>query len=338
MAKKKPVRKPVNDPALLRTGLDGFDELTRLIRQLAVDSESRAVRSEPNAYLDLQHLLREVRTLADSGKSAFVTDVSNTTAEKLSENCRIALTSGNYTDLRGRCGTCIKKITGWEPAPWVENTRPPLLIGTVEYVRENRARLTEEYFNHPARVADRAGQKAIRLAVNGVLESLNAMSSSLRKKLVGQGSGEHSEGKEWNKEGLEEAIKQYRATKTMEFLTMKNAIADGEQNAITNAQKLFGRNSIATTLHVSRAMVSNSPEWQSLADELGIERGRGSKQRLLSNQQQPPNYKSLDMDEECLKKALENVSEEEKEEILLQLDDGTMSQAEALARLNPQKG
>jgi len=337
MAKKKPVRKPVTDPALLMTGLSGFDELTRLIRQLAVDSESSAGRGMHNAYDDLRDLLREVRMLADSGRSALMADVSNPTAENLSENCRIALTLENYKDLHSQCGTCIKKITGWQPAPWVENTRPPLLIGTVEGVREKKVRLAKEYFDDPDRVADREGQKAIRSAVNRVLESLNATSSSLRMKLVSQGAGGHSEGKRWVQKDLDEAIKKYRTDNLMGFLEMKKAIADNEPNAINRARKLFGRNSISRILRASPAMVSKSPEWQSLATELGIQRGPVSKRKLLPSQRDHAADGSDETFTEMQQKARENLSEEEMDHIRQQLQDGTMSQAEAFARIDSLK-
>lgn len=331
MARKKPVRRSVIDQGLLLAGLDGIEKLTCLFRQLAIDSESRAADGQPNAYHSLQYLLREVGELAESGRSAFVADVSNATAEKLSQNCRIALNLGDCSTLRKQCGMCTAKIKEWKPARQVESTRAPLLLGTAEEIRKKRARLDEEYFNDPARVADRVGQEAIRLAVSHVLETLNNMSSSLRKQLVSQGSGECSTGRSWTQTALNEAIKKYREDKLEEFLRWKKAIDEDQPNAISEAQKVFGRNSIAKFLRVcSPAMVTKSQEWQSIASDLNLPRGRSGTRKLTPCQRNSVEDEDSEERTQRLEKISIKFSPQEMEDVRQKLSRGEMSTSEAM--------
>jgi hypothetical protein len=85
----------------------------------------------------------------------------------------------------------------------------------------------------------------------------------------------------WTQDDLDAAIRKYKADRAGSYYGLREAVREGRGGAREQAQKRFGRNAIAKALGVkARAMVSKSPAWQEMADELGLPR-KGRKKRPL---------------------------------------------------------
>jgi len=83
----------------------------------------------------------------------------------------------------------------------------------------------------------------------------------------------------WTKADLDEAIREYKAKRASTYNDLVSALKQGKAGAKKSARELFGRNAIVRALGVrSAAMVSGSPVWQAIADELGL-RGRSTAHR-----------------------------------------------------------
>jgi hypothetical protein len=77
--------------------------------------------------------------------------------------------------------------------------------------------------------------------------------------------------KSWIQSNLDSAIRKYVAERAAAFESLRKAVRDDQKGAVEEARRTFGRNSIAIALRVkARAMVSKSPEWQAIADDLGL--------------------------------------------------------------------
>lgn len=81
--------------------------------------------------------------------------------------------------------------------------------------------------------------------------------------------------KSWTQPDLDAAIREYKARRASNYGDLLEGVRAGRTGAKKAAQEMFGRNAIARELGVKApAMVTKSPEWQSLADELGLSRGK----------------------------------------------------------------
>lgn len=85
------------------------------------------------------------------------------------------------------------------------------------------------------------------------------------------GGGDAPEKVPWTQEDLDRAIRQYKAQRSAQYDDIKAGVDRNKKAAKRAAQEVFGRNAIATALGVkSRTMVSKSPVWLSMAEELGL--------------------------------------------------------------------
>jgi hypothetical protein len=83
----------------------------------------------------------------------------------------------------------------------------------------------------------------------------------------------------WTQPDLDNAIREYKAKRASTYSDLVQGVKRGSAVAKESARRLFGRNVIVRELGVkSPAMVTNSPVWQGIANELGL-RGRSSKAR-----------------------------------------------------------
>jgi hypothetical protein len=81
----------------------------------------------------------------------------------------------------------------------------------------------------------------------------------------------------WTQSDLDDAIQEYKAKRASTYTDLVEGVKCGRAGAKKSAQKLFGRNALARALGVrSPAMVTNSPVWQRIANELRL-RGRSRK-------------------------------------------------------------
>jgi hypothetical protein len=81
--------------------------------------------------------------------------------------------------------------------------------------------------------------------------------------------------KSWTQVDLDAAIREYKARRAANYGELVEAVKAGRPGAKKAAQNMFGRNAIARELGVKApAMVTKSPDWQQLADELGLSRGK----------------------------------------------------------------
>ena len=75
----------------------------------------------------------------------------------------------------------------------------------------------------------------------------------------------------WTQTDLDDAIREYKASRSSTYGDLVNGVKLGKAGARKSARKLFGRNAIARALGAKApAMVSNSPVWQEIADELKL--------------------------------------------------------------------
>jgi hypothetical protein len=72
---------------------------------------------------------------------------------------------------------------------------------------------------------------------------------------------------------LDEAIRQYKAARASTYRDLVDAVERNLPGARKSARNLFGRNAIVRALGVKgRAMVSKSPVWRQIAQELRLEK------------------------------------------------------------------
>ena len=84
--------------------------------------------------------------------------------------------------------------------------------------------------------------------------------------------------KSWTQSDLDQAIRKYKADRSSTFYDLVEGVNKGLSGAKKSARKMFGRNAVARELKVrSPAMVTNSPEWQAIADTLDLRKGKSSK-------------------------------------------------------------
>jgi hypothetical protein len=79
------------------------------------------------------------------------------------------------------------------------------------------------------------------------------------------------EKRSWTQVDLDEEIRRFKAQRSSNYSELVANVKKGKAGAIKSARAMFGRNVIVRALRVkSAAMVSNSPVWQEIADELGL--------------------------------------------------------------------
>ena len=74
---------------------------------------------------------------------------------------------------------------------------------------------------------------------------------------------------------MDDAIRKYKAERAPSYRDILDSVKAGRPGAKKAAQQLFGRNAVARALQVkARAMVTYSSEWQAIAEELRLSRGK----------------------------------------------------------------
>jgi hypothetical protein len=82
--------------------------------------------------------------------------------------------------------------------------------------------------------------------------------------------------KSWTQSDLDDAIRKYKAERAPSYRDILESVQAGRPGAKKAAQQLFGRNAVARALQVKApAMVTYSPEWQAIAEELRLSRDKG---------------------------------------------------------------
>ncbi|MFL5330872.1 MAG: hypothetical protein ACJ8C4_18400 [Gemmataceae bacterium] len=75
----------------------------------------------------------------------------------------------------------------------------------------------------------------------------------------------------WIQGDLDNAIREYKAERASTYPDLVAGVRRGNEGAQRSARRIFGRNAIAKALGVrSKAMVSGSPVWREIAEELGL--------------------------------------------------------------------
>jgi hypothetical protein len=93
---------------------------------------------------------------------------------------------------------------------------------------------------------------------------------------TGAGAQKPSPKRSWTQNDLDAEIREYKAKRASIYNDLVDAVKQGRRGATKDAQRLFGRNELVRALGVkSGAMVSKSPVWQELANELGLRRATG---------------------------------------------------------------
>lgn len=81
----------------------------------------------------------------------------------------------------------------------------------------------------------------------------------------------------WTQRDLDQAVWQYKAARADIYSKMARDIKAGKKGAKAAAESLFGRKAIVEAMSVRcPSMVSKSPPWRDMADELGLSRGPGA--------------------------------------------------------------
>lgn len=84
-----------------------------------------------------------------------------------------------------------------------------------------------------------------------------------------------AEKRSWTQPDLNTAIREYKTKRASNYSELVENVRAGRKGALRAAQTMFGRNAIVRALGVrSPSMVTRSPEWHAIADELGIRRGK----------------------------------------------------------------
>jgi hypothetical protein len=92
----------------------------------------------------------------------------------------------------------------------------------------------------------------------------------------------------WTQKDLDNAIRQYKADRAARYADLCEAVKNGKPGAEKQAKKAFGRNAIARALGVkSKAMVSKSPVWVAIAQELVLPMNRNRLAQGTRHTQKP---------------------------------------------------
>jgi hypothetical protein len=84
----------------------------------------------------------------------------------------------------------------------------------------------------------------------------------------------------WTQEDLDKAIAEYKAQRAAAYKELVDGVKKNLPAAKKAAKRIYGRNAIARALGVkSPSMVSRSPDWIQIAEELGLELARKRKLR-----------------------------------------------------------
>lgn len=145
----------------------------------------------------------------------------------------------------------------------------------------------------------------------------------------------------WTQPDLNDAIRKYQAQRASGYRDLLEGVRAGRPGAKKAAQKMFGRNAIARELQVKApAMVTNSPVWQAIADELRIPRGKDRNQKasqkvglnIAIEQQALETAKSgieLVVQDETLRLIRKSMSDAEAEPLVEQLQRGDITDDQA---------
>jgi|GEM_PF-2569987 len=80
----------------------------------------------------------------------------------------------------------------------------------------------------------------------------------------------------WTQEDLDKAILEYKAARAATYADLREGLRKNSPVARKAAREVYGRNAIARALGVkSPSMVSKSPAWLAIAEDLGLELRRG---------------------------------------------------------------
>jgi hypothetical protein len=80
----------------------------------------------------------------------------------------------------------------------------------------------------------------------------------------------------WTQDDLDKAIREYKAQRAASYAGLRDGSKRNSPAAKKAAKEVYGRNAIARALGVkSRSMVSKSPAWIAIAQDLGLELHRG---------------------------------------------------------------
>jgi hypothetical protein len=92
---------------------------------------------------------------------------------------------------------------------------------------------------------------------------------------TGKGNAK-AELRSWMQDALDNAIRQYQADRATSYADLSLAVKKNAAGAKKKAKEIYGRNAIARALGVrSAAMVSKSPAWVAIAEDLGLTLNRG---------------------------------------------------------------
>jgi hypothetical protein len=87
----------------------------------------------------------------------------------------------------------------------------------------------------------------------------------------------------WTQPDLNAAIIEYKAKRASTYQDLVAGVKAGRPGAKKSAQQMFGRNAISRELGVrAKAMVSKSPEWLAIAEELQLSHGKDRNKRKLA--------------------------------------------------------
>ncbi len=125
-------------------------------------------------------------------------------------------------------------------------------------------------------VVDRSGFPAQELAPTAIHGDTDeeAHPTSAVEPIGNRGAQKQPAQRSWTQVDLDQAIRKYKAERASTYGDLVAGVRLGKAGAKRSARNLYGRNAIARALRVkAAAMVSNSPVWQAIADELKL---RGS--------------------------------------------------------------
>jgi len=101
-------------------------------------------------------------------------------------------------------------------------------------------------------------------------------------------TGSKPEQRSWTQVDLDNAIRQYKAIRAASYADLLKAVKDGKKGALIQARKIYGRNAIAKELGVkSKMMVSKSPAWLTIAEELDLPLNRSRRTQGTRHTQRP---------------------------------------------------
>jgi len=253
--------------------LEYSDECLARLQSTLAESLDRASLNSAGAFAPLGELCSQLADRAKGGVAASTPSSSTDTTPLFPSAVALCFAYRDSKTLVQKLNAAAKAASRWRPIEQHLEERPALVLGDHEETIERWKQDAEMENSQRDRVDERTHRQSIVKAMNAVFTELARHQASIREQVQ---SKELKPGKSrrWTQRDVDKEIQKLRTAGAAKIKKLRQLINRDEESAKREAKKLYTRNAIARKLKASGALISRSPEWQELADQLGLPRGR----------------------------------------------------------------